>query len=447
MIQLTRVFNRRSRGDAGGRSADDDFWYGPVSRPVAAGVSVTVERALTLPVVYDCLQVLSQTIGSLPYAVFERDASGAKQRRPEHPLMDVLADPNPETTDVEFLGQMVFDLASDGNFFAEIRAGDLGPISELWRHEPQRVTVERVSDGTKRYLVQRSDGTTRIFTDEEMWHVKVLPLTNDGLRGMAPIHAGREVIGASIALQDYAARFFDNDCTPPFVLEHPSNFKDDTSRMNFLGAVKRWWGGRNHSPGILEYGIKFNRVGIDNQQAQFLDTRKELDFALARLWRMPPHKVGLLDKATFSNIESQALEFVTDTLLPWLKLIEKSIRKHLVLSKRVFFEFNVAGLLRGDIKSRFEAYAQGRQWGWLSVNEVRSLENMSPVAGGDTRLTPLNMTPVGSSSAGAATLMLDREVAASGRPDRGADDDPGRWTLSFVFGTSDHMTEGYASAA
>lgn len=394
-MQLTRLFGGGFRSE--GRSAADDFWYGPVSKPVAAGVAVTVETALKLPVVYDCLQVLSQTVGGLPFAIFERSADGSKQRRDQHPLMVALSDPNPETTDVEFFGQMVFDLASEGNFFAEIRAGRLGPITELWRHEPSSVCVERLSDGSKRFKIVGDDGTTRFFDEDSMWHIKVFPHCEGGLRGMSPIHAGREAIGAALAVQDYSARFFANDCTPPFVLEHPTQFKDQESRDNFLGAIKRWWGGtRRHSPGLLEYNIKMKRVGVNNEEAQFNATKQALDHALARIWRMPPHKVGLLDRATNNNIEHQGLEFVTDTLLPWLRLIEKSIRKHLIIaSDRFFFEFNVAGLLRGDLKSRYEAYAQGRQWGWLSVNEIRKLENMNPVPGGDARLQPLNMVPIG----------------------------------------------------
>lgn len=436
-MHLMRLFNR----PAASRDAGDDFWYGPVSKPVAAGVSVTVQKALTLPVVYDCLQVLSQTIGALPYAIFERGSGGAKEKQDRHPLMAVFQDPNPETTDVEFFGQLVFDLASEGNAFIEIRSGQLGPISELWRHEPGKVTPERAADGGKRFRCTMDDGSTAIFTEDEMWHIKVFPHTDGGLRGLSPIHAGRETIGAALAVQDYSARFFANDCTPPFVLEHPANFKDGESRTNFLQAIKRWWGGqRRHSPGLLEYGIKLAKVGVNNDEAQFIDTKAALDSSIARIWHMPPHKVGILDRATFSNIEQQSLEFVTDTLLPWLRLIEKSIRKHLILrSDRFFFEFNVAGLLRGDIVARYGAYAQGRQWGWLSVNEIRKLENMNPVAGGDTRLQPLNMVPIGTAGSGSGQ-------AAAPRPDHEIYDHGGR-VVSRIYNGNVIRLEDHRNAA
>jgi len=398
-MQLTPLFAHRPRAD--GPDASDDFWYGPVSRPTAAGVAPTVARALSLPVVYDCTKsALADTIGALPFAIFERRPDGSKLRRDDHPLMRVLRDPNPETTDVEFIGQLVFDLATEGDAIIETRPGQFGPISELWRHEPDQTTVERLSDNSKRYTIRLDNGATQPFTDDNIWHTKVLPHTQGGLRGMSPIHAGRETIAAAIAVQDYAARFFNNDCTPPFVLEHPNHFADQPSRDSYLQAIKRWWGGgRRHSPGLLEHGIKLNRVGVNNNEAQFLETKLAFDHALARLWRMPPHKVGLLDKATNNNIEQQALEFVTDTLLPWLRLIEKSIMKYLLIGadrERFIFEFNVAGLLRGDLKTRYEAFARGRQWGWLSVNEIRRLENLNPIPGGDMYLSPLNMVPAGS---------------------------------------------------
>ena len=394
-MDIRPILSRRPRAD--GRNPDSEFWYGPVSKPTAAGVSVTTERALQLTVVYDCVQVLSQTIGALPHAIFERARDGSKTRKDDHPLATVLRDPNPETTDVEFFGQMVFDLATEGNAFVEPRGGDRGPISELWRLDPQRTRVERLSDGSKRFVETGASGSDRQLTEDQVWHLRLFPHTHDGLRGMSPVHAGREAIAAAIAVQDFAARFFQNDCTPPFVLEHPSHFASGPDRESFLEAVKRWWGGsRRHSPGLLEHGIKLNRVGVNNDEAQFLETKNALDHSLARIWHMPPHKVGLMDKATFSNIEQQALEFVTDTLLPWLKLIERSVAKHLMLGRdaeRFVFEFNVAGLLRGDLVTRYQAFAQGRQWGWLSVNDVRKLENMNPVAGGDAYLTPLNMVP------------------------------------------------------
>jgi HK97 family phage portal protein len=181
------------------------------------------------------------------------------------------------------------------------------------------------------------------------------------------------------------------------IFTHKGNFADQASKENFLSAWQRFFGGRNrHKPGILEYGMGAQQLAHSNEQAQFLETRKELWLDVSRLWRIPPHKLGILDKATFSNIEHQSLEFVTDTLGPWLELIERSVNKWFLDGAREYFEFNVASLLRGDIKTRFEAYAIARQWGWLSVNEIRRLENQNGIGrGGDRFIEPLNMVPVG----------------------------------------------------
>lgn len=408
------------RADDASRDPTDDFWFRRhAARQVAAGVDVTPISALRLPVVWDCLAVLSQTVSSLPFAIFERADDGGKTRQDRHPLARVFADPNADQTSAEFFGQMVHDLASRGNAYIEIRAGDLGPISQLNRLDPDRVVVERLPDGGRRYRVQGDNAATRVLLEHEIWHVRSLPLVENGLKGMSPIEAGREAIGAGLALQDYSARFFANDATPPFVIEHPSSFKDGESRDNFLKALKTWWGGRRrHSPGVLEHGMKLARVGVNNEEAQFLETRKLNAVEVARFWRMPPHKVGILDKATFSNIEQQSLEFVTDTMLYWLTLIEKSVSKNLVLAPdRFFFEFNVAGLLRGDLKARYQAFAIGRNWGWLSVNEIRKLDNLNPIEGGDIYLQPLNMGQVGADPTISNGQSPDAEIVdQAGRP-------------------------------
>ncbi len=402
MNLLTWMFGTpaASTGGSANRNPADDFWYQPIGAPSAAGVPVTFERALTAPVVFDCISVLANTIGALPWGIYERQPDGSRRRSTDHPLNAVLNRPNPETTDVEFFTQLVWDIAPCGNFFAEVVLGANGQVAEIRRQDPQTVTVERLADRSRVYEFASDNGTRRRLGEDAVWHIRDFPHLQNGLIGSSRIVTGREAIGAALAVQDYAARFFRNDATPPFVLSHPNQFKDDVSRTNFRTAIKRWWGGVNrHSPGILEWGIKLERVGINNDEAQFLETKKEAAVECARLWRIPPHKVGILDKATFSNIEQQALEFVTDTLLPWLRLIEKSIARELILDDdRFFFEFNVAGLLRGDLKARYEAYAAGRQWGWLSVNDIRKLENMNPIAGGDRYLQPLNMVPAGGGS-------------------------------------------------
>jgi HK97 family phage portal protein len=220
----------------------------------------------------------------------------------------------------------------------------------------------------------------------------------DDVRGTSAILSdGREAVAVAIALQRYANILFTNDATPPYALSMESHFKDGASKKNFLAALRKWSTGRNrHQPAILEYGLKPHRMGLTAEEAQFLETRRELWLDLCRLWRVPPHKVGILDKATFSNIEHQSLEFVIDTLRPVLELIERSVGKFLIDQPGIYFEFNVESLLRGDIKARYEAYAIGRQWGWLSVNDVLRIEHKNGIGpAGDRYIEPLNMVPVG----------------------------------------------------
>jgi len=378
------------------RDPSNDFWYGPVGQRVAAGVPVTVETAAKLPIVRDIRQVLSTSIAGLSFRVFER-AGERTILREDHPLNRVFNDPNPEQSSFEFIANIVADCAMDGNFYGEILSGSRGLVDQIWPLEPRHMTVERLPDRTKRYVYREPGARERVLLPEEVWHIPVPPL-RDRLVGTSPVEEGAEAIGAGLAVQEYAATFFKNDATPPFWFKHKGSFESPEDKKNFLQAAMQALTGRNrHKPGVLEYDMDVVKLAITNEQAQFLETRKEIALDIARIWRMQPHKVGILDRATFSNIEHQALEFVVDTLGPWIELIEASIRKHLIrFPERYGFEFNVASLLRGDIKARYDAYSLGRQWGWLSINEIRRLERMNPIGpAGDRYLEPLNMAPAG----------------------------------------------------
>lgn len=391
---LSRLF----ASDGGGSSArdpSDDFWFTQVGNQTIAGEQVTLSRALGLPIVYDCLAVLSETIGTLPFAVFERRGD-ARAKSGNHPLMEVFRRPNQEMTTVEFITQMAFDLASSGNFFALVEPSEIGPIGMFWRLDPAHVMVERLTDGSRRYTYSEPGRQRKVYLEDRIWHIRDLPL-RDNLVGSSRIECGREAIGAALAAQRYASDFFRNDQTPPFLIMMPSRFGDDESRKNYVRAIQVWWSGKNrHKPGVLDGAEKITTVGSTNRDSQMVESRREMAYEITRLWRIPPHKVGLMDRSTNNNIEHQALEFVIDTLRPWLELIESSVNHFLITSRsKYFFEFNVAGLLRGDLQTRYEAYAKARQWGWISVNEIRALENMNPIANGDVHLQPMNMEPAG----------------------------------------------------
>lgn len=374
----------------------DQYFGGPIRRS-EIGIDVTIPRARKVPVVKDCLKVRADAVSGLRFGVFERNTAGDSTRREDHPVQRVLADPNPRMTPVEFWAALVDDLDTHGQFIAEIVTTSGGQLSELWRLEPELTILEELPDRSRRVRYSDRFGRSRTLVEGEFWHIPMPPIV-DGLRGRSAIlDDGREAIAVAIALQQFANILFTNDAAPPFVFAWDKHFKDQESRTNFLSNWYNWVTGKNrHRPAVLEHGMTIEKIGMTNEESQFLETRKELWLDLTRLWRVPPHMVGIMDRATFSNIEHQSLEFVTQTLAPLLELIEASVGKYLIGDPRFRFEFNVASLLRGDIKTRFEAYSRARQWGWLSVNEIRRMEGENGIGpAGDRYIEPLNVVPVG----------------------------------------------------
>lgn len=398
------------------RDATDDRYFGLGGAHSRIGVTVTVTRARQIPVIRDCLKTLSDSVAGLGRGVFRRVAEGQVERAEAHPVSRLLDNPNRRQTGFEFIAQMIDDIEAEGDFFAVMEQNARGEVIGLQRLEPARTTVEETVDGTKRFRYRDKFGTTTIYLEGEIWHIPLPPLV-DGIKGTSPIlDDGLEAVAVAIALQEYSNSLFSNDATPPYAFSMEGNFASIDDKKNWLKAWKRFVGGANrHNPGLLEYGMKPQRLGLTAEEAQFLETRKELWHDLARIWRMPPHKVGLMDRATFNNIEHQSLEFVIDTLRPVLELIEASVNKFLIDDPEYYFEFNVSSLLRGDINARYQAYALGRQWGWLSVNDILRLENRNGIGpAGDRYMEPLNMVPVGTGAPQRdpeARAGIDRSIA------------------------------------
>lgn len=380
------------------RDPGDDFWYTLPGRGTMAQVNVTVTRARQVPVVRDCLAVLSQSVAGLSFGVYRWVSAKQRERMDEHPAMRLLSDPHPRMTSYDFMANLVDDLAAYGYFLGRLYFDGGRVPSRIDRIDPAHVTtIEMLSDGTLRFRGKTETGDQFALLEDEVLYIPVPPYV-DNYRGRSAIlHDGREAIGAMIGLHDYANAFWGNDATPPFIFKYDKHFADKESKQNFLSAWAGYLTGRNRGkPGMLEYGMDIEQLGQSQEANQFLETRKELQLDIARLWRVPPHKIGILDRATFSNIEQQSLEFVVDTLVPWLRLVERAFQKFLIPEPNVYFQFNVASLLRGDTKSRFESYQKARQWGWMSINEIRALENMNGIGqAGDRYLEPLNMVQAG----------------------------------------------------
>jgi len=353
-----------------------------------SGVLVNETLALNLSAVYACTQVLAQTVGSLPLHVYQRTADG-KSRATNHPLYRLLHDaPNPEMTSMSWRQAIMLHLCMWGNHYSEIERRNGEPVA-LWPITPWRVALKRVN-GQLVYAVALDSGVVNVpFAD--MLHVK--GLSYDGLIGLPPMRAAKEAIGLGLAAQKYAAKFFANDARPGGILEHPGQLSDEAAARLRKSFEKTHEGLDNKfRVAVLEEGMKFNAVGVPPEDAQLLETRKFGVSEIARYFRMPLHKISDLDRSTNNNIEHQAIEFVTDTIRPWLVNIEQELSFKL-FSGDFFPEFLIEGLLRGDIKTRYEAYAIGRQWGWLSADDIRERENMNklPNGQGGQYLVPLNM--------------------------------------------------------
>lgn len=366
----------------------------------AAGVYVTEQTAMQVSAVIACVRVLSESVASLPLFLYERVGEDGKERATGHPVYRMLHDaPNPLMTAMEFWEAMMMHLTLHGNAFAEIEVDSGGRARNLWLLNPRAMTV-MPSDGRIRYLydmpAKAKLGQVEI-PPEFVLHVRAL--ATDGIIGLSPLRAARNAIGLSIAAEQFGSRFFANDARPSVVLKHPGVLSDEAAKRLRESWMERYGGAdRSWRPAVLEEGMDVETLSVPPEDAQFLATRKFQLEEIARIYRVPPHMIGDLDRATFNNIEQMSLEFVTYTLRPWLVRIEQAISARVLLEQereKYFAEFLVDGLLRGDAQSRFQAYATGKQWGWLSTNDIRRAENMPPIPGGDEYWQPVNMVVVG----------------------------------------------------
>jgi HK97 family phage portal protein len=361
-----------------------------------AGVAVDEMRAMQTSAVYACVKILAETVASLPLHLCRQKKNGNRERATEHPLYPCLYEtPNPECTSFNFREAMMTSLLLWGNAYARIVRDNAGHVKELWHMKADLVTVSR-SPATKQivYGYSNDDGTKQVFAAEQVFHIKGLSV--DGIKGLSPIAQASEAVGLSLATEEYGARFFGNGARPGGVIEFPGVMKEperlrDSWNKVFQGAQN------SHKVAILEQGSKYHAIGLPPEESQFLETRRFQINEICRIFRVPPHLVGDLEKATFSNIEHQSIEFVQHTIRPWLVRWEQEIARSLLSDGergRLFARFNVDGLLRGDYATRMQGYATGRQNGWLSANDIRELEDMNPISkdqGGDEYLINGNM--------------------------------------------------------
>jgi HK97 family phage portal protein len=395
-----KIFGVDIFGQSGAtRDPSDDFWY---TDAPSSGGRPTANAIAGMSAVSSCVRVISESIGMLPLGIFAREANGDKVSRDEHPLADLLKwQSNEEQTAIEFREELTAHVVQRGTGIAEIIPGQRGAVDQLIPLRPDHIKAIKVEDtsGRAHWQIEHEPPgePRRRLMREDLFIVRGRPNPECPILGIDPLSHHMQALGSAYQATEYGKRFLENDARPPGIITHPSYFKDEEGRNVFLRAWHRAFGGGNRGKtAILEHGMTYTAVSVTPEQAQFLETRKYTDVDVARIFRVPPHEIGILDRATFSNIEHQSLEFVKKALMRWLVAWEQAIRRDLLTSRAFFAEHNVAGLLRGDLKARYSAYALGRQWGWLSVNDIRRLENMPSLgAEGDVYLEPLNMHPAG----------------------------------------------------
>ena len=365
-----------------------DAGYSFLFGRTTSGKPVNERTAMQTTAVYACVRILAEAVASLPLHVYEYQDDGGKKLVHDHPLYYLLHDePNPEMTSFVFRETLMSHLLIWGNAYAQIIRDGAGRVLGLYPLLPDKMDVQRDDRGNIYYVYSRNSDENPMFKEygdirlkaEEVLHIPGLGF--DGLIGYSPIAMAKNAVGMTLACEEYGASFFENGANPGGVLEHPGVLKDPSKVRESWNSVYR--GVNNaHKIAVLEEGMKYQQIGIPPEEAQFLETRKFQINEIARLYRIPPHMVGDLDKSSFSNIEQQSLEFVKYTLDPWVIRWEQSLQRSLLLpgeKGKYFIKLNVDGLLRGDYQSRMNGYAVGRQNGWFSANDIREMENMNPI--------------------------------------------------------------------
>jgi HK97 family phage portal protein len=368
-------------------------WANLVPHAVASGQAVTVSRVEGIAVAQVCITLIAETCASLPLKVYRRDDDG-RQEAPDHPLARVLRQPNGWQT---AMGQMVAAMLTHGNAYSRITLDGRGAVAALVPLQPEAVNPVRLVNGSIAYDVTAPRGRERLLADEVLhfrWRSK------DGVRGLSPIQIARETFGNALAEVEFQGSMWRNGARPSAVLQHPGRLGAEAHERLKTSFVQNFGGTWNAGRVLVcEEGMKLEPWSLSAKDAEFIAARKLTAEDVCRAFNVPPPVAHILDHATYSNISEQLKSFVRLTIRPWLVRLEQTITNKLLSEagrRQFFIEHSVEGLLRADTKDRYEAYRTGREWGWLSPNDIRKLENMPPISSGDIYTSPLNMAPLGS---------------------------------------------------
>ncbi len=358
-----------------------------------SGVSVTPDSALSNTAVLAAVERLSRAVSTLPLMIYRRLPAGGRERDTSHKLWPLLHDaPNEEHTAQEFRQFQMVSLLLRGNSFSYIDRARSGDVKAMWPLRTDQISTERIS-GNVVYTWRPSTAKEKSFPRTQIHHLR--GLSKNGLTGLSPIQLAQESVGLGLAAEEFGARFFSGGANAGSVLMHPKELSEP-ARKRLKDSFDQAGEGlsKSHKSILLEEGLEWKKMSVDPRDAQFIELRKFQIRDGARMFGVQPHLIGDLDDATFTNIESQGIEFVVYTLAYWLTMFEQAIHRDLFTEadrKTHFVEFLVEGLLRGDVAARGEFYAKLFQMGAMNRNEIRARENLNPVPGGDRFFVPLNL--------------------------------------------------------
>jgi HK97 family phage portal protein len=391
-------------GVVGTLGADADYWYQGIGHRSGAGPEVSAGSATRLAPVFSCVRVVTETFGALPIGIFRERKSGGRDLATDHPAMELFLQPNPWQTGMEFFEMMQGHLELRGNAYAHKVSGNGNAIDQLIPLHPDRVRVYLLPDGRLRYEVTAySTGQIDRYTQDEILHFRSRSV--DGIMGISTVGANAETIGVGLAQQEHRAASFRHRAIPGLSIETLK--LDDEKRESLANSIEeRFSGSHAFSVMVLPPGMKATELGISNRDAQLIEASGASAIEVCGFFRVPPHKIGIMARGTFSNIEQQNIEFATDCMWPRIVRIERRLDRDIVGSLRYkesapgdyFAIFNMDALYRGDMKTRFEAYQQGVQT-WLTRNEIRAAEGKNPIPGLDEPLIPVNMETISQAQA------------------------------------------------
>ncbi|MEW8684066.1 MAG: phage portal protein [Candidatus Thiodiazotropha endolucinida] len=398
MKWFTRFFEKRNISSKDPYLAEKLFGV----RENAAGQYVSPETATGVAAVHACVQLIAETLASLPLAPYRQIEDGSKVADKSHSLYRVLHNQaNQVQTAYEFREQFIASCLLTGNGYARKVMNSNGGIVALEPLHPGQVNPVRLINGRIRYEVSTDSGTHK-YTQDEILHLRYRSV--NGFTGLSPITIARNSIGTALAQQQHEGNFYKNGAALSGALKHPARLSAEQIELIQKSIKEKYAGSANaFKMMVLEEGMEFQPISVSHQDAQFVESRKLTLEDIARIYRVPPPAIGILHDATYSNITEQSRSLVKHTLRPWMVRIEQAMNMALLSvdgQRTHTIEHNAEGLLRGAIKERYEAYRIGREWGWLNANEIRQKENMGGIGSdGDTFRQPMNTEPLGATEA------------------------------------------------